>query len=279
MGSILRSVTNVGSAVTGSVSNFAGTMNKKLQNLFDDTKDDTDNNNFGSSQDYKSKYLHQYGVSFTIPSLYVQASTWFPTDPSYFVQVVNYVVPSNDEYEVHTHYMEKDKPKLVNRFEDTFKTKITGCTIRVIQTQKDLNSIKLVDDFTFTDVPRIDHIDIKFSRDGKFFVLFSKENGFFRIYPCDDIEKILDPIREGKSLYENKDIPDIEDISFGNNTKYIVLKYKQKMEVYHLASMYAQQGSYKPQEYHIPIDELKNIQDFYFSSDVETEDFILIIAC
>ena len=30
MGSILRSVTNVGSAVTGSVTDFAGTMNKKL---------------------------------------------------------------------------------------------------------------------------------------------------------------------------------------------------------------------------------------------------------
>lgn len=49
MGSILRSVTKVGSAVTGSVSNFAGTMNKKLQNLFDDSKDDDVNNNFESS--------------------------------------------------------------------------------------------------------------------------------------------------------------------------------------------------------------------------------------
>ena len=49
IGSIFRSVTNVGSAVTGSVSNFAGTMNKKLQNLFEDTKDDTETNNFGSS--------------------------------------------------------------------------------------------------------------------------------------------------------------------------------------------------------------------------------------
>ena len=105
--------------------------------------------------------------------------------------------------------MEKDKPKMVNRFEDTFKTKITGCTIRVIQTQKDLNSIKMIDDFTFAEVPRIDHIDIKFSRDGKFFVLFSKENGFFRVYPCENIEKILDPIREGKALYESGDLVDI----------------------------------------------------------------------
>ena len=70
-------------------------------------------------------------------------------------------------------------------------------------------------------------------------MLYSKENGFFRIYPSEDIEKILDPIREGKSLYEQKGIPDIEEISFGNNTKYIVVKYKQKMEVYHLVSMYA----------------------------------------
>jgi hypothetical protein len=85
LGNLLRSVTNVGGNISGSVTNFAGNMNKKLQNLFDDKKDENEIQNFGSSSDYKAKYLNQYGVSFTIPSLYVQASTWFPEDPSYFV--------------------------------------------------------------------------------------------------------------------------------------------------------------------------------------------------
>jgi hypothetical protein len=67
----------------------------------------------------------------------------------------------------------------------------------------------MVDDFTFADVPRIDHLDIKFSIDGKFFVLFSKMNGFFRIYSCDNIEKILDPVREGKALYQVENKSDI----------------------------------------------------------------------
>jgi hypothetical protein len=34
------------------------------------------------------------------------------------------VVPTNDEYEVHTHFMESGKEKVVNRFEDIFKENI-----------------------------------------------------------------------------------------------------------------------------------------------------------
>jgi len=92
----------------------------------------------------------------------------------------------------------------------------------------------MVDDFTFSDLPRIDHLDIKFSIDGKFFVIFSKENCFFRIYPCENIEKILDSVREGKPLFALEDKSDIHDISFGNNTKYIIVKYQLKVEIYHI---------------------------------------------
>ena len=46
-----------------------------------------------SALNYKEKYLNKYGVNFNIPSLYVQSAAWYPKDPSYFIQIVNYVVP------------------------------------------------------------------------------------------------------------------------------------------------------------------------------------------
>ena len=75
-------------------------MNKKLQNLFEEDALEEVNLDMGTSADYKAKYLNQYGVSFKIPSIYVQASVWYPGDPSYFIQIVNFVVPNNDDYEV-----------------------------------------------------------------------------------------------------------------------------------------------------------------------------------
>jgi transcriptional regulator of heat shock response len=156
-------------------------------------------------------------VSFTIPSLYVQASTWYPVDPSYFIQIVNYVVPSRDEYEVNTHFMEVGKDVVVNRFEDIFQEKIQGCTLRLIQTQKELSSIKLIDSYTFADTPRIDKLEFRFSIGGKYFAIFSKENNFFRVYAPENIEKIFDEIRKNKSIFEVKNNENIEDITFGNN--------------------------------------------------------------
>jgi hypothetical protein len=163
--------------------------------LFEDAEEGEGGATLDSSSDYKSRYLNQYGLSFTIPSLYVRASVWYPSDPSYFIQVVNYVFPNNDEYQVHTHFIDKTQPKLVKRFDEIFSERITGCTLRLIRTESELSSIKVVDLYTFTEVPRLDHLNVTFSVCGRYFVIFSKENQFFRMYNCEDISKIFDSIR------------------------------------------------------------------------------------
>ena len=59
---------------------------------------------YENAQSYKIQYLNQYGVHCTIPSLYVQQACFYPRDPSYFVQIVNFVVPRDQDYDVHTYY-------------------------------------------------------------------------------------------------------------------------------------------------------------------------------
>ena len=92
--------------------------------------------------------MDKYGLQFTIPSVNVKCSSWYPSNPEYFVQIVSYVVPKHNEYVVETHYQE-DKPKTVSNFQEIFKEKLKGCTIRLIKTLPDLTSIQLIDQFVF----------------------------------------------------------------------------------------------------------------------------------
>jgi len=42
--------------------------------------------------------LCNYGIEFEIPSVYVQDAKIFPSDPSYYLQLVNYAMPNKGEY-------------------------------------------------------------------------------------------------------------------------------------------------------------------------------------
>ena len=79
-----------------------------------------------------------------------------------------------------THFMHSE-PMIENSLGEIFSDKIQGCIIRLIKTQPDLNSIKLIDQFVFKEVPRVDKLDIDFSIDGKFLTIYSKENRFLRV--------------------------------------------------------------------------------------------------
>jgi hypothetical protein len=118
-----------------------------------------------SVNDYKENYIKKFGLRFTIPSLNVRSSAWWPVNPSYFVQIVNYVVPTDNEFIVETHY-EEDRPKDVSTFENIFAERIKGCTIRLIQTHDDLDSISVVDQYVYAQIPRVDGMNISFSIDG-----------------------------------------------------------------------------------------------------------------
>ena len=68
--------------------------------------------------------------------MYVQGSAWYPADPTYFVQIVNYVVPSGKEYDVETYHLpteENGEPiKEIQNFDEIFASKITGCALRLV---------------------------------------------------------------------------------------------------------------------------------------------------
>jgi hypothetical protein len=63
----MKKVGNIGGNLMGGLKS----MGDRLKNMMVEDDMDNDNNNFGSASDYKSKFLSKYGVSFTIPSMYV----------------------------------------------------------------------------------------------------------------------------------------------------------------------------------------------------------------
>ena len=72
---MFMSFKSLGSAVVSGVKN---TLKEK----------DIHSYNCGNCPDgshYKDSYLRKFGLFFTIPSLNVRSSTWYTTDPSYFV--------------------------------------------------------------------------------------------------------------------------------------------------------------------------------------------------
>ena len=73
-------------------------------------------------------------MSFGVPSVYVQNAAWYPKNKSYFVQIVNYVIPDSDEYEVYTHEIGGLAPP-PKRFDEIFAEKIKGCCIRLLRAE------------------------------------------------------------------------------------------------------------------------------------------------
>ena len=111
----ITKVASIGGGVVGGIVSGIKSIGTK-------NSEDTALDSLESSDSGKDIYMKKYGLQFTIPSINVQNSAWYPRNPEYFVQIVNYVVPKHDEYVVETHYME-DKPKTVSNFEELFKEK------------------------------------------------------------------------------------------------------------------------------------------------------------
>lgn len=214
MGANMASMANmkkVGS-IGGNLMGGLKSMGDRLKNMMVEDDMDNDNNNFGSASDYKSKFLSKYGVSFTIPSMYVQSSAWFPKDPTYFIQIVNTVVPSSDgldEYTVHTHEWEQNKAAKTQSFEDIFKDSIKGCTIRLIKTDEDLNSMTVLNSYVFDEEVRVDKVKAEFSIDGKYLVLYSNVNKFIKVYEINRIQDIISDIENKNFILDLKDKDDI----------------------------------------------------------------------
>ena len=105
---------SIGGGVVGGI--VSGIKSMGTKNSEDTSLNDLQNGEISG----KDKYMSKYGLQFTIPSVNVQCSAWYPSNPEYFVQIVSYAVPKHDEYVVETHYMEH-KPKTVSNFEEMFK--------------------------------------------------------------------------------------------------------------------------------------------------------------
>ena len=116
---------------------------------------------------------------------------------------------SLDEYIVHTHEWEKNKEVKTQSFEEIFKDSIKGCTIRLIKTDEDLNSMTVLSSYVYDEVVRVDKVKAEFSIDGKYLVLYSNVNKFIKVYEINRIQDIISDIENQNFLVDLKDKDDI----------------------------------------------------------------------
>ena len=102
--------------------------------------------------------------------MYVQDSKFWKKDPTYCVQLVNYVVPVDPDYEVMTHQI-SGIPKIHPVNEILGKDQEGGVVMRLIKSQD--QQIKLQDSIILKGVT---NTYMKFSNDGSHFGYYIPEN-------------------------------------------------------------------------------------------------------
>lgn len=130
---------------------------------------------------------------------------------------------------------------------------------------------------------RIDRLKISFSNDGKLFVLYSKESNFIKVFKLPSIDNLLSVIEENNPLveerYGDESKDHVEKVAFGERSKYMVVQYTQKINIYNIYKMMAQGDDYAPKEFVIPTDQYEKICDYFFKPNVENEKYTCYIAC
>lgn len=97
---------------------------------------------------------------------------------------------------MHTHYWEDKKAAKTETFEEIFADSIKGCAIRLIRTEKDLSTITVLSSYVYDQFPRVDKLKAEFSIDGRYLVIYSKENKFAKVYEINQIEDIISDIEK-----------------------------------------------------------------------------------
>ena len=97
-------------------------------------------------------------------------------------------------------------------------------------------------------------------------MIYSKDRSETKIYQFNNIEELVGKIREDRFVAEFKSDSPIVDIDFGKDTKYILVRYRQKLEIYHLSCLIHNNRGYKPDVYEPPSDMNEFICDFNFRS-------------
>jgi hypothetical protein len=71
----------------------------------------------------------------------------------------------------------------ISTYEEIFKDRLNGCTIRMIKVADDLNSISVIDNCLLNSGPdSTDYLNFSFSKDGKYLVIYSKSDNFIKLF-------------------------------------------------------------------------------------------------
>jgi hypothetical protein len=102
---------------------------------------------------------------------------------------------------VETHFLDKDKAPEKNSFNDLYKNMITGCALRLVETNPKLTVLKKHEMYIFDEKDSYGHqlrdVDISFSPDGKYLIISSIVRDHIFMYEIFDgnVSNILNDVK------------------------------------------------------------------------------------
>jgi hypothetical protein len=151
----------------------------------------------------------------------------------------------------------------------------------LIKIDEKLSSIKLIDQYVFNPPgARIDKLQLSFSKDGRFLIVFSKVNKSIKVFECNSIEKILKDVREDNHIIKyqeaNKKL-DFEDIFIDDKSKFMIVNYSKMLVVYNIEDICNLKDNYRPSTYVIP-EKFEQILDYVFTT-IDDKQYVCFVAC
>ena len=119
--------------------------------------------------------MENFGIEFSLPSLYVKDAKIYPSDPRYNLQLINMSFPISESV-LKSHYLDGSTDE--STFNEKFADFQTGLCLRLLL--RDYSSLNKVAEINFKDRDMV----MKFDRTGELFGLFSKDTQVIRILSC-----------------------------------------------------------------------------------------------
>lgn len=225
-------------------------INRKFKSLFNDVNRAKAQEQDDSAASNKKHFIQKYGISCQIPSLYIQQAIICKKNPIYSIQVLNYVLPDKDEYDVESHYLDGSVEKTC--FHDLYKEKVLGFTLRFLKSDKNLQKVEIESEIIVAektaDGHPVQHADLYFSNDCKYFVIFLRQISELRVFTVkdDNLWQLQKDIKGNRTLFVIKKfkvnnqlhgLSFMEKIIFDLNNRYIIAKGNDKIAVFNIAKL------------------------------------------
>ena len=132
-------------------------------------------------------------------------------------------------------------------FEEIFKEKAKGFTLRFVKSDQDLKSVIKEEEIIVSELTKdgqhVNHADLYFSKDGKYFMIYLKQLFELRIFEVknNDFKQLQKDVRDGNTIHvinrfkvngKVRFMKFMEKIIFDQNNRYFAAKGRNKVAIF-----------------------------------------------